>query len=109
MRSHQFRVDLMWTPVRRFIPDKPFSVATRRDEIRLSVPVHIGDQDIRRAFLLRGDDVFLPWLAGIRWLFPPGEPVSVGLGFGTGGQIQPPVSIHVAYAQIVAQTGCVAI
>src|SRR5581483_7317167 len=100
-------VDFVRGPPRCFVPDCAFTVSPRRNEIYPAVAIHVGRHDIGCALLVGCNHMLRPGPAGVFRLLPPGEPISVRTDFGCTGDVRAAVAVHVAEAEVVAETGCV--
>jgi len=93
--SHVCCVDLMRSPVRRLEPDHAASVAATPQNVRLAVSVQVGDDRIRRPFLVGGDQVFLPGLGDVGRLLPQANQLPAGpllAALATSGRPSPLMS-----------------
>src|SRR5262249_49080236 len=109
MRSDVSGIDLVRLPFRRFEPDHALSMPAAGEKIGLAVGVQIDNLNVGGSFLVAGDQVFGPRFGDVGRMFPPGEPVSIGSGFRGAGDIDPAVAIDVADAEVMAESGSVAV
>src|SRR5215831_5942350 len=109
VRSDVSGIDLVRLPLRRFEPDHALSMPAAGEKIGLSVSIQIDDLNVGGAFLVPGDQVFGPRFGDVGRMLPPREPVSIGSGFRRAGDIDPSVAIDVADAEVMAESGSIAI